>query len=93
MIEGFAATMPSLGGHWQQLDSALADVPALAAVIARLTAELADARLDQASLVAAIRAALATGADAESDPLSQLSDTLDRLQALPAAPGGDRDDA
>jgi hypothetical protein len=93
MIDGFAATMPSLDGLWLQVDRALADVPALAAVIARLTAELTGARLDQASLVAAIRTALAPRAEGESDPLSQLSDALDRLQALPEVPGGDRDDA
>ena len=44
VVAGFAATMPSLDGLWRQVDQALADVPALGAVIARLTAELAEAR-------------------------------------------------
>jgi hypothetical protein len=44
VVAGFAATMPALDGLWQQVDCALADVPVLGAVIARLTAELADAR-------------------------------------------------
>jgi len=44
VVAGFAATMPSLDGLWRQVDCALADVPVLCAVIARLTAELAAAR-------------------------------------------------
>jgi len=41
IVAGFAASTPSLGELWQQLDRALADVPALGSLIARLTAELA----------------------------------------------------
>jgi hypothetical protein len=41
VVAGLAASTPSLGDVWQQLDRALADVPALGTVIARLTAELA----------------------------------------------------
>jgi hypothetical protein len=41
IVAGFAAAMPSLGELWQQLDRALADVPALGSVITQLTAELA----------------------------------------------------
>jgi hypothetical protein len=41
VVAGFAASTPSLGELWQQLDRALADVPALGSLIARLTAELA----------------------------------------------------
>jgi hypothetical protein len=41
IVAGFAASTPSLGGIWQQLDRALADVPVLGALIARLTTELA----------------------------------------------------
>ena len=48
IVAGFAAEMPSLSGLWEQVDRALADVPLLGAVIARLTAELAGARLEKA---------------------------------------------
>jgi hypothetical protein len=41
IVAGFAASIPSLGGLWQQVDRALADVPALGSLVARLTAELA----------------------------------------------------
>jgi hypothetical protein len=41
IVAGFEASMPSLAELWQQLDRALADVPALGSVVARLTAELA----------------------------------------------------
>ena len=92
MLAGFAATTPMLSPLWQQVDRALADVPALGSVVARLTAELAGSRLDRANLIAAIRAALAADADGEADPLSYLRDELDE-QALAGTPGGDRDDA
>jgi len=42
VVAGFAAEMPSLSGLWQQVDRALADVPALGAACARLAAELAE---------------------------------------------------
>ena len=48
IVAGFAAEMPSLCDLWEQVDRALADVPLLGAVIARLTAELAGARLEKA---------------------------------------------
>ena len=41
IVAGFAAAMPSMAELWQQLDRALADVPALGSAVARLTAELA----------------------------------------------------
>jgi hypothetical protein len=61
---------------WQQVDRALADVPALGAIVARLTAELADTRMDRANLLAAMRAALAAHADGEADPLAYVRDEL-----------------
>jgi hypothetical protein len=76
MVAGFAATTPALSALWQQVDRALADVPALGAVIARLTAELADTRIDRANLIAAMRAALAAHADGEADPLAYIRDEL-----------------
>jgi hypothetical protein len=48
IVAGLAADMPSLSGMWEQVDRALADVPVLGAVIARLTAELAGPRLEKA---------------------------------------------
>ena len=44
VVAGFAAEMPSLSGLWQQVDRALADVPALGAACLRLAAELAAIR-------------------------------------------------
>jgi hypothetical protein len=93
MLAGFAATTPTLSPLWQQLDRALADVPALGSVVARQTAELAGSRLDRANLIAAIRAAIAAHAEGESDPLSYLRDELEDRQACPGTRGGDRDDA
>jgi hypothetical protein len=76
MVAGFAATTPALSELWQQVDRALADVPALGAIVARLTAELADTRMDRANLLAAMRAALAAHADGEADPLAYVRDEL-----------------
>jgi ABC-type transporter Mla subunit MlaD len=76
VVAGLSAATPALAEIWQQIDRALADVPALGAVIARATAALANARMDRANLLAAIRAALAASADAETDPLSYLRDEL-----------------
>ena len=72
--------LPAAPELWQQVDQALADVPALGAVIARLTAELADTRMDRANLIAAMRATLAAHADGEPDPLYYLRDELNARQ-------------
>jgi hypothetical protein len=92
MLAGFAATTPVLSPLWQQLDRALADVPALGSVVARQTAELAGSRLDRANLIAAIRAALAADAEGEADPLCYLRDELDEWQVMSQGPGGEHDD-
>jgi hypothetical protein len=92
MVAGFAAEMPSLSRVWQQVDRALADVPALGMACARLTAELAGVRIDRARLAAAMHAALAAHTRGEDDPLSCLRDELARQQALPELSGG-HDDA
>lgn len=89
MVAGFAATTPVLSPLWQQLDRALADVPALGSALTRLRAELADSRLDRANLVAVIRAALAADADGETDPLYYLRDELQERQAPARSIGGD----
>jgi hypothetical protein len=91
VVAGFAAEMPSLSRLWQQVDRALADVPALGMACARLTAELSGVRIDRARLVAAMRAALTAHAEGEDDPLSCLRDELAGQQALPESPGGDHD--
>jgi ABC-type transporter Mla subunit MlaD len=80
MIAGFAAEMPRLADFWRNLDTALADTPALSAEIGRLAAELATARRDAADLLAAIRATLAAYADGEADPLWYVRDELNARQ-------------
>jgi hypothetical protein len=76
VVAGLAAATPALAEVWQQLDRALDDVPALGAVVARLSAELTDTRLDRASLLAAMRATLEADADGDADPLAYLRDEL-----------------
>lgn len=76
IVAGFATAMPALAEIWQYLEDALSDVPALAAQITRLSAELKDTRLDRANLLAAARATIAACHDGEPDPLSYLRDEL-----------------
>ena len=80
IIAGCMSAMPAASELWEQVDRALADVPAMGAVIARLTAELADTRMDRANLLAAMRATIAAHADGEADPLYYLRDELDARQ-------------
>jgi len=82
------SAMPNASQLWAEADRALADVPALGAVITRLSAELAEIRLDRANLLAAMRATLAAHADGEPDPLYYLRDELDAAQARPEGHGG-----
>jgi hypothetical protein len=88
IIAGFMSAMPIASEMWEQVDRALADVPALGAVIARFSAELADTRMDRANLLAAMRATIAAHADGESDPLYYLRDELDARQARSEGHGG-----
>ena len=74
LAEKFAGQFPA--DLWQQLTAAFADAPALAAEITRLRAELADIRLDRATLAAAALATIAAHHDGEPDPLSYLRDEL-----------------
>jgi hypothetical protein len=74
LVEALSAEFPA--GVWRDLATALADTPALAAEIARLRAELADARLDLANLAAAALATLMAHRDGEPDPLCYLRDEL-----------------
>ena len=88
IIAGFASAMPTVSEMWEQVDRALSDVPALGAVIARLTAELADTRMDRANLLAAMQATVAAHADGEADPRYYLRDELNARQARSAGHGG-----
>jgi hypothetical protein len=87
VIAGFASALPAAFELWEQVDRALADVPALGAVIARLSAELAATRMDRANLLAAMRATLAANADGEADPLYYLRDELQACQSRSAGHG------
>jgi hypothetical protein len=86
IIAGFAAVTPSLAGAWRHIDTALADLPAVLADVGRVRTELEAVRMDRANLVAAIRAALAAGAEGEPDSLGYLRDELDS----PGAPAATR---
>jgi hypothetical protein len=88
VIAGCVTALPAASEMWSQVDRALADVPALGAVIARLSVELADTRMDRANLLAAMRATLAAYADGETDPLYYLRDELDARQARSGGHGG-----
>jgi hypothetical protein len=79
IIAGFRAAMPAMSEMWEQVDCALADVPAMGTVIARLTADLADARMQRANLLAAMRATVAAHGDGEPDPLWYLRDAIKDL--------------
>jgi hypothetical protein len=76
IVVGCATNLPTLAGMWRQLRDALDDVPALAAELTRLSAELDSTRLDRANLRAAMRATLAAHADGEPDPMWYLRDAL-----------------
>ena len=81
IIAACTAAMPTVAVMWEQVDHALADAPAMGAVIARLTAELAATRMDRANLLAAMRATIAAHADGDPDPLWYLRDELAARQA------------
>jgi hypothetical protein len=84
IVAGAASALPAARELWSQVDRALADVPALGAVIGRLTAEVAGTRMDRANLIAAMQATLAAHADGEADPLCYLRDELNARQARSA---------
>jgi hypothetical protein len=86
IIAGFTTATPTLADIWQYLEDALNDVPALAAEIRRLSAELQETRLDRANLLAAARATIAAHHDGEPDPLSYLRDELNARMPHPADP-------
>jgi hypothetical protein len=77
IVAGFTAVTPALAGVWRFVDNALADVPTVVAELGRVRAELEAVRLDQANLLAAIRATLVAHEDGEHDPLVYVRDELD----------------
>jgi hypothetical protein len=77
IVAGCASAMPTLADMWRYVQEALNDTIALSAEITRLSAEVKNARLDRANLLAAMRAALAAHADGEADPMWYLRDELD----------------
>jgi hypothetical protein len=77
IIAGFRSALPAMSVMWEQVDRALADVPGMGAVIARLTAELAGMRMDRANLLAAMRATIAANADGEPDPFWYIRDAIE----------------
>ena len=82
------SVMPANSQLWEEADRALTDVPVMGAAITRLAAELAEARLDQANLLAAMQATISAQADGERDPLYYLRDELEAWQARSAGHGG-----
>lgn len=85
IVADLSAAHPTLAEIWQQLETALADTPALAAEITRLRAELHDTRLDAANLLAAARAVISAHLDGEPDPLSYLREELQGRGQLPGS--------
>jgi hypothetical protein len=88
IIAQAVSALPAASELWSQVDDALADVPALGAVIGRLAAQLAQTRMDRANLLAAMRATIAAHADGEADPLYYLRDELNARQARSDGPWG-----
>ena len=80
IVAGFATADPTLSPAWQAIQTALADARDLAAAVARLSAELAAARLGHANAVAAMRATISAARDGETDPLYYLRDELQAAQ-------------
>ncbi|HXL91803.1 MAG TPA: hypothetical protein VN969_22890 [Streptosporangiaceae bacterium] len=86
VIAAFITGMPPLSGLWRRIGAALEDTPVLAARVTMLAAELKEARLDLADMLAAARATLAAHADGETDPLWYLRDELDARPACTRHP-------
>jgi hypothetical protein len=80
IVAGFATAIPALAEMWRHIETALADSRDMAAEVARLSAELAAARLDRENAIAAMRAAIGAHRDGEPDPLYYLRDELQASQ-------------
>jgi hypothetical protein len=74
----------------QSVPSLINDLADLVTELTRLAGELHQARLSQANLRAAMRAALAALADGEADPLWYLRDELDAAESAAEASRGPR---
>jgi hypothetical protein len=83
IVSGFASATPTLSPAWQYIEAALADTRDLATEVARLAAELVDARLAHANALAAMRATIGAQRDGEPDPLYYLRDELHAAQSAP----------
>jgi len=90
IVSGFASAMPTLSLAWHHLQAALADTRDLAAEVARLSAELAAARLHHANALAAMRATIGAQRDGEPNPLYYIRDELSAPQNLSEAREGGR---
>lgn len=88
IVSGFASATPTLSAAWRYIETALADARDLATEVARLSAELAAARLGHANALAAMRATIAAQRDAEPDPLYYIRDELNAPQNATEARGG-----
>jgi hypothetical protein len=88
IVAGFTTATPTLSPMWQAIQTALSDVRDLVAEVARLSAELAAARLGRANALAAMRAAIGAQRDGETDPLSYLRDELQAAQNASETRGG-----
>ena len=87
IVAGFATAAPTLSPAWQTVTTALADALDLAVEVARLSADLAAARLAHANALAAMRATLTADSDGEIDPLYYLRDELHAAQNATEARG------
>jgi len=92
IVSGFASAMPTLSAAWQHLQAALADTRDLAAEVARLSADLAAARLRHANALAAMRATIGAQRDGEPDPLYYIRDELNAALNMSGPRGGGNDD-
>jgi hypothetical protein len=90
IVSGFASAMPTLSAAWQHLQTALSDTRDLAAEVARLSADLAAARLHHANALAAMRATIGAQHDGEPDPLYYIRDELSAPQNLSETREGGR---
>ena len=89
IVAGFATAAPTLSPAWRAIQTALADARDLAAELARLSGELAAARLDRANAVAAMRATLAADARRGTRPPVLPARRTERVPgSLPGPPGG-----
>src|SRR5260370_21936809 len=90
IVSGFASTTPTLSVAWHHLEAALGDTRDLAAEVARLSAELAAARLRHANALAAMRATIGAQRDGETYPLYYIRHDLSAPQNLSEARDGRR---